>query len=80
MMNQGSTKENAMSALASSFGIPQSIDITNYDPIVHAGEGKSEAVTILQSGAVIANIFKQTKQLAEAQCKRVARLNIYGSS
>jgi hypothetical protein len=66
MMNQGSTKENAMSALASSFGLPQSIDITNYDPIANAGEGKSEAVTILQSGAVIANIFKQTKQLALA--------------
>ena len=66
MMNQGSTKENAMSALASSFGIPQSIDITNYDPIANAGEGKSEAVTILQSGAVIANIFKQTKQLAQS--------------
>ena len=33
MVNQGTTKEDAMSLMVDAFGLPPSLDITNYDPI-----------------------------------------------
>ena len=65
MMEQGTSKEAAKSVLTSALGLPTSIDVTTYDPIESAGNGDTEAALVLQSGAVVANIFKQTEQLFE---------------
>ena len=66
MVNQGTTKEDAMTLMVDAFGLPPSLDVTNYDPIKNASEGSSDAAVVLQSGAVVANIFKQTEQLAKS--------------
>jgi hypothetical protein len=65
MMEQGTSKEVAKSVLTSSLGLPASIDVTTYDPIESAGNGDTQAALVLQSGAVVANILKQTEQLSE---------------
>ncbi len=65
MMEQGSSKETAKSLLNSSLGLPTGIDVTTYDPIENAGKGDMQAISVLQSNAVVANILKQTKQLSE---------------
>ena len=76
MVNQGTTKEDAMSLMVDAFGLPPSLDVTNYDPIKNASEGSSDAALVLQSGAVVANIFKQTEQLAKSAGVDVSKNNV----
>ena len=57
MVNQGTTKEDAMSLMVDAFGLPPSLDVTNYDPIKNASEGSSDATLVLQSGAVGGETF-----------------------
>ena len=46
MVNQGTTKEDAMSLMVDAFGLPPSLDVTNYDPIKNASEGSSDAALV----------------------------------
>jgi hypothetical protein len=65
MVKNGTPKEQAQIELAASFGYSNTIDISNYDPIVAAKNGDANTSTILQANALIANILKQVTAITE---------------
>ena len=64
VMDQGLSKEQAKSKVATAFGLSSDIDPTNYDPIAAALAGEASSSQFLLATARLANAMKQADALA----------------
>ena len=61
LMDLGATKNEALLSVALALELDESIDFTNYDPILEAFDGDTRATEVMQANLRMANLVNQAE-------------------
>jgi hypothetical protein len=64
LMKNGKTKAEAESLVLTILGIPESVDLSNYDPLAALENGDEQAIHVLRQSTMLANMIKHAGAFA----------------